>query len=323
MSSMRHVACFALAFAVAHAAVAAPLPPTPACLSTDACIASALAAAREGRHIDQLAMMVSMGRAAGPRSNANHPGAQRPSRVQETVAVGNVDGMMAALLAGNYAALPENWRMSALFLLKSNKLEEAERVLRDGISVFPTHAAFWTDLALVFGQQGKVDDAVGALLVADSWSENPAGLRQGYAQAAQGGPGTAMAPVYAAALRAIEANTAALERFDAALPAVSLTSNAGNVNKVPTPIARFDTCPMPQYPRVSARHEESGKVSLAFYVDADGKLLRVKKLASSGYIELDNAALTGIAACAFEPASSEGKSVPAWAKVEYVWSLET
>lgn len=332
MHSMRHAALLAFVLAVAHAAaVAAPAPAafapdyTHSCPSNDACIAAVLTAAREGRQIDQLAIMVSMGRAAGPRSAVNQPGARRPGRALETVAVGNVDAMLAALLIsrqGDYAALPENWRMSALFLLKSNKADEAERVLRDGISVFPTHAAFWTDLALVFGQQGKVDDAVGALLVADTWSENPAALRQGYAQAAKDAPIKPLGAIYAAALQAIEANTAALERLDASLPAVSLASDAGNVDKGPAPVVRFYTCPMPQYPRVSARYEESGRVTLAFYVDADGKLLRAKKLASSGYIELDNATLTGIAACAFKPARSEGKNLPAWAKVQYVWSLE-
>lgn len=328
---MRHAFLLALALTVTHGAVAAPPPVAAApgytysCLSNDACIAALLTAARDGRQIDALAMMVSLTRATGPRSAVSQPGARRPARTQEAVAVGNLDGMLGSLLANKYTdspALAENWRMSGLFLLKTSRLDEAERVLRDGISVYPTHAAFWTDLALVFGQQGKVNEAVGALIVADTWSDNPAALRQAYAQAATAAPGKAMQAIYAAALQAIDTQDAALQRFDASLPAVTLTSDIGDGNKVPAPVAQVKSCGMLNYPRISARYEETGKVTLAFYVDADGKLLRVKKLESSGHIELDNAAFTGIASCAFKPARSEGKNVGAWARLQYVWSLE-
>lgn len=295
------------------------------CASGDACIAAVLAAAKAGRHIDQLSMMVAMESVAAPKRPMARSSSKRSYRDAETIAVGNVDAILTAVLSHaqlDYAALPEYWRASALFLLKTNKVDEAERVLRDAISLFPTQAAFWADLGLVFGHQGKEDEAIAALMVADTWSGNPAALRQGYAQAAKSGTNKSMDVIYAAALESIAQNDLALERFDASLPPISLTSNAYNANEGTAPVVQFDTCARPQYPRVSARYEESGRVTIGFYVDADGKLLRAKILGSSGHIELDHAALTRIAACAFKPVYSNGKPVPAWAKVQYVWSLE-
>lgn len=328
---MRHAVLFALAFTVAHGAVAAPPPAasapgySDACSSNDACIAALLTATREGRQIDALAMMASMARAAQPRSAVNQQEARRPARARDTVAGGNADAMLEAYLAGkrnDYLALPETWRKYALFLLASKRPDEAERVLRDGISVFPTHAPFWNDLALAFGQQGKVEEATGAFVVAYTWSDNPAALLRDYAQAATKAPLETMRTIYVEALLAIDTHNAALERLDASLPAVSLSSDIGNGNKVPVPIAQYNTCGMLAYPRISARNEDTGLVTLAFYVDSDGKLLRAKKIGSSGHVELDNATLAGLAACAFEPARNGGERVPAWAKLSYVWSLE-
>lgn len=337
---MRFASSYVFVLAFVHvAAVAASLSPTRpdtisaalapydsrACKSADACIDAVLATAQAGRHIDQLSIMATMGSVVAPRRPIVQSSAQRPYRDPDSIAVGDVDAILSAVLGYarlDYAALPEHWRTSALFLLKSNNADEAEQVLRDAISLFPTQAAFWTDLALVFGHQNKADQAVAALVVADTWSGNPAALRQGYAQAAKNVANKSMAVIYTTALQTIAQNDAALERYDASLPAISLSSDAYNATKGTAPIVQFDTCEKPQYPRTSARYEESGRVTIAFYVGADGKLLRARKLESSGHIELDHAALTGIAACAFEPVYRNGKAVPAWAKVQYVWSLE-
>ncbi|KRC00999.1 hypothetical protein ASE26_21525 [Duganella sp. Root198D2] len=70
------------------------------------------------------------------------------------------------------------------------------------------------------------------------------------------------------------------------------------------------------------RYEETGAVRLAFLVDADGNVKRARKLKSSGYSELDNAALLAVASCEFTPAEQDGKPVASWLVMEYVWSLE-
>ena len=250
--------------------------------------------------------------------------ARRPYRDADTIAVGDVDAILAAVSSHaqlDYAALPETWRVSALLLVSSKKIDEAERVLRDAIILFPTQAAFWADLGLVFGHQGKADEASAALALADTWSGNPAALRQGYAQAAHSGTNPAMRAMYAAALKTIIQNDAALQRFDASLPPVSLGPDAPEAEGDTPAQVQSGTCPRPQYPRASARYEETGRVTIAVYVGADGTLLRAKTLASSGHVELDHATLTGIAACAFKPGNSNGKAVPAWGKIQYVWEL--
>lgn len=296
-----------------------------ACKSADACIDAVLAAAKAGRHIDQLSIMSTIGSMTTPRRPMPPPSAQRPYRDPDSIAVGDIDATFSAVLTHarlDYAALPEHWRMSALFLLKTNRFDEAEEVLRDAISLYPTQAAFWTDLALAFGYRNRADDAVAALVVADTWSGNPAALRRGYAQAAERAANKSLAALYSAALQTIARNDAALERHDASLPPVSLAPDSYNAARGTTPVVQFDTCEKPRYPRASVRYEESGRVTLAFYVGADGKLLRAKTLESSGHVELDHAALTAIAACAFKPAYRDGNAVPAWARVRYVWSLE-
>ena len=296
-----------------------------ACSSDEACIASVLAAAGAGRHIDQLLSIAQMGSVAAGKAQQTPGPSPRPQRAPETIAVGNADAILAAMLRdarNDYAAVPEYRRVSALVHMNANRLAEAERELRDAIAVFPTHAAFWVDLALVFGQQGKTDNAIAALVVADTWSGNQAALRRALEAAAGSVSVKDMAPAYRAALRLIAKNTAELERLDTELPAVSLASQAGRNDVEGSGAVLFDACQPPQWPRSSLRYEETGRVTLAFYIDADGKLLRARTLESSGHVELDNAAMSTIAACTFRPGFIKGKAVPGWAKVQYVWSLE-
>ena len=264
---MRLALCSAFVFAVMHgapvAASAAPLdadrPDIPStapganrthhCESGNACIDAVLAAAKAGRHTDQLLLIAAMEKMSAPERPMGQSSARRPYRDADTIAVGDVDAILAAVSSHaqrDYAALPETWRVSALLLVSSKKIDEAERVLRDAIILFPTQAAFWADLGLVFGHQGKADEASAALAVADTWSGNPAALRQGYAQAAHSGTNQAMRAMYAAALKTIIQNDAALQRFDASLPPVSLGPDAPEAEGDTHAQVQSGTCPRPQ-----------------------------------------------------------------------------
>jgi hypothetical protein len=106
-------------------------------------------------------------------------------------------------------ALPEYRRALALAYLKTSQLPQAERELRDGITNAPAHAAFWTDLALVFNAQA-----------------------------------------------------------------------------------------------------------------AANRRWRPRKTVSSGHIDLDNESLTVLAGCPLQPAVADGKPVPAWSMLQYVWQIE-
>lgn len=81
-------------------------------------------------------------------------------------------------------------------------------------------------------------------------------------------------------------------------------------------------CEKPAYPRASLVNEEKGTVILAFLIAADGKVLESKIEKSSGFRNLDKAAMNALSQCKFKPGTKDGKPDQAWAKVEYTWKLE-
>lgn len=81
-------------------------------------------------------------------------------------------------------------------------------------------------------------------------------------------------------------------------------------------------CEKPAYPRASLVNEEKGTVSLAFLIAVDGKVLESKVEKSSGYKNLDKAAISALSQCKFLPANKGGKPEQGWAKIDYTWKLE-
>ena len=143
-------------------------------------------------------------------------------------------------------------------------------------------------------------------------------MREAYARAAQA---SEYAAVFNDAVTLVDQQAASLAQAEAAFPALIIgAKDPATGKKVARPkVARFDK---PNWPHASLRYEETGAVRLAFLVDADGNVKLAKKLKSSGYSELDNAALLAVAASEFKPAEQDGKPVASWLVMEYVWSLE-
>jgi periplasmic protein TonB len=105
-------------------------------------------------------------------------------------------------------------------------------------------------------------------------------------------------------------------RFSAAL-ALSLLAFAANASAEEN--ATLDTkapCEKPEYPRASLVNEEQGTVVLSLMIGADGKVTDSKVEKSSGFKNLDKAALK-LAQCKFKPLAK-----PDWAKFEYAWKLD-
>lgn len=75
------------------------------------------------------------------------------------------------------------------------------------------------------------------------------------------------------------------------------------------------------YPKASLLNEEQGTVTASFLVSAEGKVVDSKLEKSSGFKNLDSAALKSIAACKFKPGTKDGKAEQGWTKVAYVWAL--
>ncbi|MBA5605207.1 energy transducer TonB [Duganella sp. FT3S] len=76
-----------------------------------------------------------------------------------------------------------------------------------------------------------------------------------------------------------------------------------------------------EYPRASLMNEEQGNVSMAFLVAADGTVVDSKVEKSSGYKNLDKAAIKAISACKFKPGTKDGAVAQTWTTVDYDWKL--
>lgn len=101
------------------------------------------------------------------------------------------------------------------------------------------------------------------------------------------------------------------------------------VSKPPPPAVvppRFDVAylnnPRPEYPRVSRRMGEHGKVMLRVYVTAQGTAERVEVRTSSGSQRLDQAARSAVEQWKFVPARQGDDPVAAWVIVPITFVLE-
>lgn len=107
-------------------------------------------------------------------------------------------------------------------------------------------------------------------------------------------------------------------RLVAAFIAASAAST-GFAAEVP---AQFDAkaCKA-EYPKASLMNEEEGAVGMAFLVSAEGRVLDSKIEKTSGFKNLDNAAVKAITNCKFKPGTKDGAVAQTWTKVNYVWAL--
>jgi protein TonB len=99
-----------------------------------------------------------------------------------------------------------------------------------------------------------------------------------------------------------------------------LVSGAAMAADVP---ASFDASKCKaDYPKASLMNEEQGTVSMSFLVNADGTVAESKLEKTSGFKNLDRAALKSISACKFKPGTKDGAPAQTWTKVDYAWKLD-
>jgi periplasmic protein TonB len=77
-----------------------------------------------------------------------------------------------------------------------------------------------------------------------------------------------------------------------------------------------------EYPKASLMNEEQGTSSISFLVNADGSVADSKIEKSSGFKNLDKAAVKGISACKFKPGTKDGAPAQTWTKIDYAWKLD-
>lgn len=78
----------------------------------------------------------------------------------------------------------------------------------------------------------------------------------------------------------------------------------------------------PTYPATAYGNGDSGTVQLALLVGVEGRVVESKVLKSSGHPELDKAARRALSQCKFKFPGNEKPAEPAWANLEYVFSLD-
>ncbi|MES2149281.1 MAG: energy transducer TonB [Pseudomonadota bacterium] len=104
--------------------------------------------------------------------------------------------------------------------------------------------------------------------------------------------------------------------------AALLFTGAGGTSFAAEVPATFDSknCKA-EYPKTSLMNEEQGAVTMSFLVSTEGHVVESKVEKTSGYKNLDKAALKAISACKFKPGMKDGAVAQTWTKVDYVWSL--
>jgi protein TonB len=109
---------------------------------------------------------------------------------------------------------------------------------------------------------------------------------------------------------------------------VAVASPATAITPSPPPVitpARFDAAylanPAPEYPLLSRRLGEAGRVLLRVFVNAEGDAERVELAQSSGSSRLDHAALAAVRRWRFEPAKEGPSPVACWVQVPIVFDL--
>jgi len=77
-----------------------------------------------------------------------------------------------------------------------------------------------------------------------------------------------------------------------------------------------------EYPKASLMNEEQGTVSMSFLIASNGEVKESKLDKSSGFKNLDKAALKALSACKFKPGTKDGSPADTWTKVDYAWKLD-
>jgi protein TonB len=125
----------------------------------------------------------------------------------------------------------------------------------------------------------------------------------------------------------VQATTEVAPTLEPALPSQSdappaESSSSSNGTMRSAVLADANGCALPDYPAGAARRGETGTVTLALLVGANGKVQSSRVQQSSGSRDLDKAAVNALSLCQFKPAMNNGVPEAGWAQIAYVWKLE-
>jgi protein TonB len=91
---------------------------------------------------------------------------------------------------------------------------------------------------------------------------------------------------------------------------------------IPASAVRYLEPPVLEYPRLSRRNHESGRVTVRVYIDTGGLPRTVQVSQSSGFGRLDDAAVSAVQKARFKPYTENGQPIAGWAVIPLDFNLE-
>jgi protein TonB len=91
---------------------------------------------------------------------------------------------------------------------------------------------------------------------------------------------------------------------------------------IPASAVQYLEPPAPEYPRLSKRNAESGRVMVRVFIDTAGLPRNVQVSSSSGFVRLDDAAVAAVQKARFKPYTENGQPAAAWTNVPINFELE-
>ncbi|HEY9063584.1 MAG TPA: energy transducer TonB [Burkholderiaceae bacterium] len=91
---------------------------------------------------------------------------------------------------------------------------------------------------------------------------------------------------------------------------------------IPASAVQYLEPPPLEYPRLSRRSNESGRVMVRVYIDTAGLPRTVQVNQSSGFVRLDDAAVAAVQKARFKPYTENGQPIAGWALIPLDFNLE-
>lgn len=107
-----------------------------------------------------------------------------------------------------------------------------------------------------------------------------------------------------------------------AIPPTGAGTGTGTGTAAVRMAAMMDGCAKPAYPAQAARNGDTGTVTLALLVGVDGRVTSSRIARSSGFRDLDKAALNALSQCTFKPAMHGDAAEAGWAQIAFTWQLD-
>ena len=91
---------------------------------------------------------------------------------------------------------------------------------------------------------------------------------------------------------------------------------------IPASAVQYLEAPVLDYPRLSRRNGEAGRVMVRVYIDTAGLPRNVQVSTTSGHVRLDDAAVAAVQKTRFKPYTQNGQPTAGWASIPINFELE-